>query len=184
MKHATLAALLILVAPFALPQRLAPAAEARQTPPAPATPSIPATVFVKDAPKDAKDLRETKAAAQKGEIAKGASVTIRGRIGGRAAPFVKGRAIFFLADARLVACNEKPGDTCKVPWDFCCETPESLKANTATIQIVGTDGKPLKVAAEGAGGMKPLSKVTIVGTISDVSKEGTFVVNATAIHVE
>jgi hypothetical protein len=146
--------------------------------------AIPASLFKTEKPKDAKDLRETKAAAQKGEVKKGDSVTIRGRIGGRAAPFVKSRAIFLLADSRLVACNEKPGDTCKVPWDFCCETPESLKSNTATIQIVGSDGKPLKVAAEGAGGMKPLSKITVVGTVADVSKEGTFVITATAIHVE
>lgn len=146
--------------------------------------AIPSSLFKADKPKDAKDLRETKAAAQKGEIKKGDSVTIRGRIGGRAAPFVKGRSIFLLADARLVACNEKPGDTCKVPWDFCCETPESLKANTASIQILGADGKPLKVSAEGAGGMKPLSKVTIVGTVAEVSKEGAFLITATAIHVE
>jgi hypothetical protein len=139
---------------------------------------------VTEKPKDAKDIKETKASAQKGDIKKGDTVTLQGRIGGRAEPFVKGRAIFILADGRLVACNEKPGDACKSPWDFCCETQESLKANTATIQVTGTDGKPLKIAAENAGGLKKLAKIVVVGTVSEVTKEGAFVINATKIFVE
>lgn len=146
--------------------------------------AIPASLFLAEKPKDAKDLRETKASAQKGDLKKGDTITIHGRVGGRAEPFVKARSIFLLADSRLVACNEKPGDACKKPWDFCCETSESLKANTASIQIVGADGKPLKVTAEKAGGLAPLSKVTIVGKIADVSKDGAFLITATGIHVE
>ncbi len=141
--------------------------------------TIPSTVFVKEKPKDAKDVRESKPAVKVGD-----KVTLKGRVGGRKEPFVKSRAIFTVADSRLVACNEKPGDTCKFPWDFCCETPESLKANTMTVQIVGADKKPLKVTAENAGGLKPLSKVIVVGVVREVTKEGAFVVDAEQIFID
>lgn len=150
-------------------------------PPAPTAPAptIPDSTFLKEKPKDAKPVKEAKAAAKVGD-----TVTITGRIGGRKEPFVKNRAMFFLVDPSLKACSENPGDTCKFPWDFCCETPETMKACMATIQIVGADGKPLKVTAEGAGGMKPLSRLTVVGKVREVSKDGALVIDATGIFVE
>ncbi|MBL9121033.1 MAG: hypothetical protein JNL80_14080 [Phycisphaerae bacterium] len=145
---------------------------------------LPDSLFVSEKPKDAKQLKDLKASAVKGDVKKGDTVTVQGRVGGRKEPFIKSRAMFLLADLRIVACNEKPDDACPTPWDFCCETPESLKANTATIQVVGGDGKVLKVDAQGSHGLKPLAKLVIVGTVSDVSKEGAFVITATKIFVE
>jgi hypothetical protein len=170
---------------FALVVALASGA-AQTTPPAPKppaptapAPTIPDSTFVKEKPKDAKPVKDAKAAAKVGD-----TVTITGRIGGRKEPFVKSRAMFFLVDPSLKACSENPGDTCTFPWDFCCETPETMKACMATIQIVGADGKPLKVSAEGAGGMKPLSRLTVVGTVREATKDGALVIDATRIHVE
>lgn len=156
-----------------------PAAGAEKAPP-----TIPASLFTTERPKDAKNVKDIKASAQKGEVRKGDTVTLSGRIAGRKEPFVKGRAMFIVADLRLPACNEKPDDACATPWDLCCETPESLKANTATIQFVGADGKVLKVAAEGSNGLKNLAKLVIVGTVADVTKEGAMVISATKVHVE
>ncbi len=169
---------LLLLASAPAPAAAAPVASAM------ADEAIPASVFVTEKPKDAKELKDVKASAQKGDIKKGDTVTVQGRIGGRTAPFVPGRAIFILADGRLVACSERSGDKCKTPWDFCCETPDSLKANTATVQIVGADGKPLKVTAEKSGGLATLSRLVVVGTVAEISKEGAFVINATKIYVE
>jgi hypothetical protein len=175
---------ILLVSALALAPVAMTAADDPKTPPAKAAESIPTTLFVKDEPKDAKPLKEVKASATKGEVKKGDTITIEGRIAGRKEPFVKGRAMFLLADRGLPACNEKPDDACKTPWDLCCETPESLKANTATIQIVGTDGKVLKTPAENVGGLKALAKLVVVGTVADVSKEGTFLITATSVYVE
>lgn len=179
--HRTPSAWLALLAALsvAAPPAIAADPPAPPTPTAPPIPQIPPSTFLKEKPKDAKPVKEVKASAKKGD-----TVTITGRIGGRTEPFIKSRAMFLIADPSLKACNEIPGDTCKTPWDFCCETPETMKACLATIQIVGADGKPLKVDAQGAGGMKPLSRLTIVGTVSDVSKDGALVISATGIHVE
>jgi len=59
-----------------------------------------------------------------------------------------------------------------------------MKASLATVQIVGSDGKPMKVSAEGAGGLKPLSKVTVVGVVREVAKDGAFIIDAQGIYVE
>lgn len=163
-----------------------PLAPQDQKAPAAAQPAetIPAATFTKNRPAEAKHLKDVKALAAKGEIKKGDTVTIQGRIAGRKEPFVKGRAMFLLADQRLVACNEKPDDVCATPWDLCCESPDSLKANTATIQILGPNGKALKVSAENVAGLKPLAKLVVVGTVAEATKEGAFVISATSIFVE
>ena len=53
-----------------------------------------------------------------------------------------------------------------------------------TVQIVGVDGKPIKVGAQGAGHLEPLALVVIEGTVAEVDDKGTFIVNATKIFVE
>ncbi len=140
---------------------------------------IPASLFLKEKPKDAKDVREAKKSAKVDE-----KIVLTGRIGGRKEPFTAKRAVFTFVDPSVKACSEEPDDKCTTPWDFCCESKESLMASMATVQIVGPDGKPLKVTAEGAGGMKPLSKVTVVGKVKSLGKEGELVVLATGIFVE
>lgn len=149
------------------------------TPPA-EQPRIPATVFVTEAPKDAKDVAALKKSGKK----KGETVVVRAKIGGRAEPFVKNRAVFTVADRALKSCDEVPGDTCPRPWDYCCESPESKKANLATIQFTGADGKPLKVGAQAAGGLEPLALIVVEGVVSEVDENGTFVVDAKKVFVE
>ena len=157
---------------------LAPPANAPATPPAEA-PRIPDSVFVAEAPKDAKEVAAVKKSAKKGD-----TVVVKAKVGGRAEPFVKNRAIFMVADRSLKSCDEIPGDTCSRPWDYCCESPESKKANMATVQFTGADGKPLKVGAQAAGGLEPLRLVVIEGVVSEVDDKGTFVIDARKVFVE
>lgn len=167
---ATICSILILLAP--------PATTAPATPPADA-PKIPPAVFVTEAPKEAKDVAAVKKSAKKGD-----TVVVKAKVGGRAEPFVKNRAIFMVADRSLKSCDEIPGDTCAKPWDYCCESSESKKANMATIQFVGADGKPLKVGAQAAGGLEPLRLVVIEGVVSEVDDKGSFVIDARKVFVE
>src|SRR5687767_4576290 len=87
----------------------------------------------------------------------GDEITISGKIMGADSPFVAGRAAFILGDPELLTpCNEMPGDTCETPWDVCCETSDEKKQGTATIQVVGSDGRVLKENLEGTGGLAKL----------------------------
>jgi len=147
--------------------------------PVPDEPKIPASAFVSEAPKDAKDVAALKKTAKKGD-----TVVVRAKIGGRAEPFPKNRALFTVADRALKSCDEIPGDSCPRPWDYCCESAESKKANLATIQFAGTDGKPLKVGAQSVGGLEPLALVVVEGVVSEVDDKGTFVIDARKVFVE
>lgn len=149
------------------------------SPPAEVPPKIPSSVFVTEAPKDAKDVAALKKSAKKGD-----TVVVRAKIGGRSEPFAKNRAVFMVADRSLKSCDEIPGDTCTKPWDYCCESSEAKKANLATIQFTGTDGKPLKVGAQAAGGLEPLKLVVVEGVVSEIDDKGTFVIDAKKVFVE
>ena len=142
-------------------------------------PKIPASVFVTEAPKDAKDVAALKKSAKKGD-----TIVLRAKVGGRAEPFAKNRALFTVADRALKSCDEIPGDTCPRPWDYCCESAESKKANLATVQFTGVDGKPLKVGAQSAGGLEPLALIVVEGVVSEIDDKGTFVIDAKKVYVE
>ncbi len=153
------------------------------TPPAEA-PKIPDSVFVSESPKDPKSVATIKKDAKKGD-----TVVFSAKIGGRAEPFVKNRAIFMVADRSLKSCNEIPGDTCAKPWDYCCESPESKKLNMMTLQFVGSDGKTLKVGAQGSHGtdspaLEPLALIVVEGTVTEKDDKGNCTVNITKIFVE
>jgi hypothetical protein len=141
-------------------------------------PAVPADLFLAQAPAEARGVGAVKADPQaSGEV------VVYGRIGGRVEPFVSGMAIFLLADTEMEACNEKGNDHCATPWDYCCEPRESLLAKTATIQVVGNDGKPLRVDLSGRHGLDPLREIVVRGEIAQ--REGdALVINATGIYVK
>jgi len=141
------------------------------------TKSLPDDLFVSEPIADARGVAEIK----NDEAAKG-DVVITGRVGGRAEPFVDGAALFILIDSKLKSCDQIHGDQCKKPWDYCCEAPESLLANTATIRVTGADGKPLQLDIKDEHGLSPLAMVTIAGTIS-TNKDQQLVIDAKRIYV-
>ena len=143
-----------------------------------ATVALPDTLLLKEAPSGAKDVGVLKKEAKAGD-----EVVIRGQVAGRVDVFTPGRATVMLADTNLPACSLKPGDKCETPWDLCCETKEILKANTASIQVVGPDGKPLKTDLRGVSGIDHLSVLVVKGTVA-AREEQNLVINATGIYVE
>ena len=155
---------------------------AHQATPTPAQASsadaLPANLVVPEAPAGARDVVTLKKEAKAGD-----EIVVRGRVGGSVSPFVDGRASLQLIDTSLKACGEGTAmDDCKTPWDYCCDDPKEVAAHSASVQVVGADGKPLRVGLQGVGGLKPLSVVTVKGTVAKAPDSG-LVVNATAIHV-
>ena len=160
------------------------AADTARKPAAPQTAAaaqaLPADLVVAEAPAGAKEVVAVRSEAKAGD-----TVVVRGRVGGSPSPFVDGRASFQLVDASLKACGEgNPDDKCETPWDFCCEEPKTIAANSASVQVVGTDGRPMHVGLKGAGGLKPLSEVTVKGTVAKAADSGALVINATGLHVK
>jgi hypothetical protein len=147
------------------------------TPPAaPASAALPANLILAAAPDHAQSIVEAKAAAKPGD-----TVTIHGRLGGSEDPFINHRAIFTLVDTALPACSDTPGDACTSPWDYCCEDATDLARKTATVQIVGPDGQPLKMDVKGAAGLEPLAEVFVVGTVRPRDNQDVLVVDATGV---
>lgn len=141
---------------------------------------IPAAVFLSAAPGSALDVQAAKGAAKAGD-----AVVIRGRIGGGDAPFVDGRAMLTIVDPAIKSCDQMGDeDHCPTPWDYCCEPRDHLVAASATVQIVGADGRPLKASLKGQHGLEPLAEVIVVGTVAVRDEAGTFVVNATGVWVQ
>jgi hypothetical protein len=138
-----------------------------------------AAVFTATAPAGPRAIHEARAAAKPGD-----EIVLSGRVMGADNPFVAGRAAFVLGDpALLTTCNERPGDECPSPWDTCCDTPEAKRDGTATIQVLGADGRVAKGTLEGVCGLAKLARVVVAGKVAPGSGAESLVVNATAIHV-
>jgi len=127
-------------------------------------------------PEGAQPVAQAKVNAKEGE-----QITLVGRIGGRSEPITASSGLFIVMDPAIPSCADNPEDNCAKPWDYCCETQETITANAATIQIRDAEGSPV-VLAEGE--LEPLSRVTIVGTVAPRPNSNTLVVYATGLYVE
>ena len=120
---------------------------------------LPDGLFLKSPPANPRGVTEVKA-----DAAADSEVVMRGRIGGRADPFVGGRAVFVLADRQLPVCGEvEKDDHCKTPWDYCCESAETRTANSLLVEVRDAKGKPL---AGSLGDLRLLDVVTVVGKLT------------------
>lgn len=146
----------------------------------PATTPLAADFFLKEPPAGAKDVLVVKKEAKEGD-----EVLIRGRVGGgKNDTFTQGRAMMYIMDPAIHSCDMNPGDDCATPWDYCCETPEDIAANKATIQFVGPDDKVLKADLKGSNGIDHLSVVVVKGKVGKRDDPKVLVVNASGIYVE
>jgi hypothetical protein len=152
----------------------APAATASSGPSA----SLPPGLVVTDAPGGAQDVTAARKTVKDGD-----AVVIRGKIGGSTEPMARNRAIMTVLDPSVTTCDTMPGETCKTPWDACCEPTEKIAANSATVQVVDAAGKPLAGTLENVAGLKPLSKVTVAGTARRPAGSDTLIIEANKIHV-
>lgn len=108
-------------------------------------------------PSGAKGVKETRTAAKDSD-----EVTLVGRIGGEEKPWVEGQAAFLIVDTSLKPCNERPGDDCPIPWDYCCDAGE-LPTSKAMIKIVDAGGKTVATDARKLLGVKELQTVVVHG---------------------
>ncbi len=142
--------------------------------------ALPSSLLASKAPANAVSVVQAREKAKPGE-----KIVLRGRIGGRMVSLMPKAAIAVLADEKTItACDAMPGDSCKTPWDYCCESPEKLQASTATIQVVDEKGKVVRASLRGLGDLKELSTVVVEGTVNAASSKDVLVVNVSAIHVE
>jgi hypothetical protein len=144
------------------------------------TEGIPASVIATTQPTAAaRDVAAARKSAKDGE-----AVVVRGRVGGQKDPLADNRAIMTIADLSLPTCDKTPMDTCPTPWDSCCEPAEELRASSASVQVVGADGKPLKAGLKGAGGLAPGKEVVVAGTAKIPPGSDALVIVANQIYVK
>lgn len=140
--------------------------------------TLPSNLRLASAPADAKGVAETRTSAKNGQ-----RVIVRGVVAGRAEPIAANRAILTLLDSSIKTCDANPSDSCKTPWDACCEPADVLAKNSVTVQVVDKDGRPLKTALTALDGVKPLAKLTVTGMATQ-SSDGVTIVNADGIFVQ
>jgi hypothetical protein len=128
-------------------------------------------------PADAKSVVETKTSAKDGE-----EITLVGRIGGSQTPFVSDRASFTIVDTALIPCSEKPGESCRTPWDYCCDLDQLPKA-TAMVKVVDADGQTVPLDAKRDLGMQELQTVIVKGTAKR-DEAGNLTVLTPAVYVK
>jgi len=109
------------------------------------------------------------------------AVVIVGRIGGDRSPFVDGLAAFTIVDTSLVPCNERPGDTCPTPWDYCCDISDLPRASAA-VKIVDPSGHVIEKDVKQLLKVKELDTVVARGR-AQRDAEGNLVVLADGIYV-
>lgn len=126
-------------------------------------------------------IHELRKTAKPGDV-----LLLKGQVMGSVSPFVAGRAAFILGDEDLLtACSEKGDqDSCKTPWDACCDSKEDKANGTATIQVMGANGRVLKEGIEGVEGLENLSRVVIEGVVAKGSGPENLLINATAISIQ
>ncbi len=157
-------------------------AETAATAPSPAAKAqageLPAGLILSSMPAGAQTVKQVRTGAKDGQ-----EVVVRGMIAGRVDPIAENRAILTLLDPSMKTCDTMAGDTCKTPWDACCETAEDIAANSVTAQVVDEAGTVLKRGLGGVAGVKPLKEVVVKGKLK-VSPDGkAAVVDATGLYI-
>jgi hypothetical protein len=100
-------------------------------------------------------------------------------VAGRVQDFVEDRAMFVLIDNSLTPCNEKPGDACKTPWDYCCDPPDVQKIHKFAVKLADPSGAVIKTPL--AGTLHRLDKVVVRGKVSK-TPDGSVSVVAAGIY--
>lgn len=121
-----------------------------------AAPSTEGTAYrLTKEPSGAKEVKAARADAKSDE-----EITIVGRIGGDANPWVEGQAAFMLVDSALKPCGAD--ESCPTPWDYCCST-DDLPTSKAMVKIVDAGGKTVASDARKLLGIKELQTVVVHG---------------------
>lgn len=127
-------------------------------------------------PDDAQSVSVLKASAKEDD-----KVVLRGRIGGRVQPLTDGSSVFTVVDLNIPYCGQNSGESCPTPWDYCCETSETIAMNSATIQIVDGEGRRLD-SSPTEYGFAPLDEVVVVGSVAPRPDDRVLTVRATGVY--
>jgi len=99
---------------------------------------------------------------------------------GRIAKITPGSAQFTLVDTELAYCGEtNHEDKCPTPWDYCCENPKTLVANSMVVEARDASGKALATPA--LPNLREVDKVKIAGKLTK-DDFGNFTLVATGIY--
>lgn len=138
----------------------------------PPKPSIPESYWAASAPADAVDVMAARTSAKDG-----AEMTVIGLV----QDYRAGQAQFIVADRTLIPCNERPGDSCATPWDYCCEDKKRLRSGLLTVEL--REGKKLlKSSLAGFHGFDRLKEAVVRGR-AEVDGSGNVLLVASALHV-
>lgn len=148
----------------------------RNTPGSADAATVPAGLFLTEAPAGATAVTELKASAKEGD-----EVVMHVVVGGSVSPVVAGRAVMTVVDASVNNTCTSEEDHCETPWDYCCDLDDARKA-MATVQVVDEQGRPL--AIDLGNGVGPLALLTVKGTVGKRISDEALVINATGIFVE
>ena len=132
-------------------------------------------LFLPERPEGAQGVKAVRDSLQPGD-----RVIVEGRIGGVTKPFTEGFATFVMADDSVEFCVDD--GHCPTPWDACCDDPDKIKAARIAVQVTDPEGLPLATTLQGAKGLEPGVRVTVVGEVAPQSDGSNFVVNAVGIH--
>ena len=122
--------------------------------------ATPPAWVLASAPENPQSVNEAKAVAKEGD-----RIILRGRIGGRQVPISSDSPVFTVVDLSLPYCGQNGHSGCTMPWDYCCETSETIATNSATVQVVNTDGSAID-GSPSSFGFKPLDEVVVVGEVA------------------
>ena len=106
-------------------------------------------------PADSEGVKAVRAKAKDND-----EVTVVGRVGGDAKPWVEGVAAFTIVDPEMKPCDEKEG--CATPWDYCCDL-DLLPKVKALVKIVDSQGRAVPTDARQLLGIKELQTVVAHG---------------------
>ena len=100
---------------------------------------------------------------------------------GRVAELSDQRAQLELVDSSFTPCDEREGDTCKTPWDYCCEEPTTLAGGTVVVEFREA-GQLMRTPVRGFHGCDHLVHATVRGR-AELDEAGNLILVASGIHV-
>jgi hypothetical protein len=134
---------------------------------------LKALVLETGAPTQVVGVSQARSSAPDGE-----EVVVEGRL----KDFVTGKAAFTMVDGSIKSCLEE-GDGCSTPWDYCCTAPNELAAKSATVKLVGADGKILDGNLKGVNSIDNLSTVVVTGKV-EKDATGNMTIAASKVYLK
>lgn len=130
--------------------------------------------LVHEAPQGAVDV-----AAAKQSAAEGDRIVVRGVIGGRRDAISAESPVFIIMDPAVPSCADNPDDACRTPWDYCCETPQTIAAGSATVQIVDDSADAGNIRESG---LSELDEVIVEGVVGPRPEDDVLVIRARRVY--